>query len=345
MSETTPLGNNLNGGSYINLPSFKASQNRVELKTNGISQLYIDSAGKVGIGTSNPNQLLHLYQPDSDEVQLKITNADTTNGILIGLTADEDFQIKQRDNKEILFFTNDNQQMCIGVSGAIGFGTSSPAENLHLHERSTGQSYIRFSNTETTNGVNLGLDSSEHFAIRHRDNKQVKIYTNDLQRLTVGSNGNVGIGTGSPNNLLELSVDDAAKPTTALWTISSDIRIKENIENADLIRCYTDIRSLPLRRYKWIDSYIEEKKINDKNVLGFIAQEVEEIIPKAVDTLPEANGLENFKTLNKDQILMSLVGCVKRIQEKLEQLVEDLNNSDNFNQLHDLLPPSFFTLE
>ena len=47
--------------------------------------------------------------------------------------------------------------------------------------------------------------------------------------MVITTGGNVGIGTTGPSYQLQLSTDSAAKPTSALWTIASDERIKEKI--------------------------------------------------------------------------------------------------------------------
>ena len=160
-----------------------------EVITNGVSQLFIDSAGKVGIGTSGPNQLLHLYQPDSNEVNIKITNDNTTNGLLLGLDTSNNFQIKQRENADVEIFTNDIERLRIKNDGNVGIGTTNPLEIMHINGSDGGAVQVRFTNADTTNGCNFGLDSGEGFVIRHRDNEQIKLYTADLQRLTIGSDG------------------------------------------------------------------------------------------------------------------------------------------------------------
>jgi len=168
--------------------------------------------------------------------------------------------------------------------------------------------------------------------------------------------GYVGIGTTNPAYQLELSTDSAAKPTTSTWTISSDIRLKENIETADLDRCYDIVNQLPLKRYRWKDDIYGSDQIKDRSKLGWIAQDVESIFPKAVGITPfkynryntttkpvldldgsniyDENGnivyetikeiiseetIEDCKDLNVDQIYAVMYGTIK----KLINIVED----------------------
>ena len=174
--------------------------------------------------------------------------------------------------------------------------------------------------------------------------------------LSANRYGNIGIGTTSPSYQLQLSTDSAAKPTTSTWTISSDIRLKENIEMADLDRCYDIINQLPLKRYKWKDEIYGDDQIKDRSKLGWIAQDVESVFPKAVGTTTfkyntyniitkpvldfdgtnvydeEGNivnetikeiiseeTIEDCKDLNVDQIYAVMYGTIK----KLINIVED----------------------
>ncbi len=124
------------------------------------------------------------------------------------------------------------------------------------------------------------------------------------------------IGPSGSNIRLALTQGDAYKPTGTSWSITSDQRIKENIVDADLDRCYSDVMSLKLRRFRYISSFIDATQAYDTRVLGFIAQEVSSIVPKAV-TQGQGYGFNDLFTINIDQLQMSLFGAVKKtIQDK-----------------------------
>ena len=136
-------------------------------------------------------------------------------------------------------------------------------------------------------------------------------------------NGKLGIGTNSPSYNLQLSQDSAAKPTTSTWSIASDERVKTDIIDADLDICYNDIKNMKLRKFKWSDEYIEKYNIKDKSNLGFIAQEVEKINKNAINTYNNKDfNIEDFKSLNKDQLIMSLFGAVKKLQNQSENNID-----------------------
>jgi len=127
---------------------------------------------------------------------------------------------------------------------------------------------------------------------------------------------------------------------TTTWNTTSDIRLKENIEDADLDICYNNIKNLRLVRYKWKDFVYSDKPeyINyDKNRLGWIAQELEPILPCSVSE-SKLYDIDDCKTINTDQIYATLYGCVRKLifdKEILEQEIIELKN--RINNIEELL--------
>ena len=142
---------------------------------------------------------------------------------------------------------------------------------------------------------------------------------------------NIGLGTNAPSYRLHLSTDSAAKLSSSTWTVGSDVRLKENIETADLDLCYENIKSLPLKRYTWKEEIYSNDQVNDRSKLGWIADDVELIFPKSV----KKNNLfdiEDCKTLNNDQIIASLYGTIKKlitISEEKNNIINNLENQYN----------------
>lgn len=154
-------------------------------------------------------------------------------------------------------------------------------------------------------------------------------FANTTYAFNIMTSGNIGIGTSTPSYQLQLSSDSAAKPSTSTWTVASDERLKENITQANLDICYNNIKNLPLRRYTWKDSVYTPDQVPDRTQLGWIAQEVKEIIPKAVHTNNEIHGLKDCHTLNSDQILASLYGAVQKLiqdNEKQNEILDTIIN-------------------
>jgi hypothetical protein len=144
----------------------------------------------------------------------------------------------------------------------------------------------------------------------------------------LGSNGlGIGLCNAFPLHLLELGTDSAFKPGSTTWTTGSDRRIKDNIVAADLDRCYDIVRNLPLKRFKWVDGPWTTPG-SDKQKIGWIAQEVEQVFPKAVATVKSYAGIDDFLTLDTDQVYAALYGAV----QKLQILVQELHYAKEIKQ-------------
>ncbi len=135
--------------------------------------------------------------------------------------------------------------------------------------------------------------------------------------LITTKDSNIGILNTNPSYKLHLGVDSAAKLSTSTWIVASDERIKEDIQNADLDECYNIIKNLKLKKYKWKNDIISE----DRNKLGWIAQEVEEYIPNAVSKSNQY-GYEDCRSLNTDQIIANLYGTIQKLIINLENIRE-----------------------
>lgn len=121
---------------------------------------------------------------------------------------------------------------------------------------------------------------------------------------------------------LELQTDAARKLTTTTWSTGSDERIKEQIEEANYDMCYSVMKNLPLKYYKYKDDFIAYG-VNDKHKLGWIAQDVEQYYPKAI-SVGDSYGIHDFKNLNADQIYACMYGTIKKLMKKVEQLENKL---------------------
>ena len=136
--------------------------------------------------------------------------------------------------------------------------------------------------------------------------------------------GSVGIGTTSPEYSLDVrgniftSVGGYTQTGTENWIIQSDRRIKENIVKASYEKCLENVKKIELYNFNFKDNYVNT---NDRNQLGFIAQEVQEVYPKAVIVKPDER-IEELLTLNTTQIKYTLYGAVRSLIEKVERIEE-----------------------
>lgn len=203
------------------------------------------------------------------------------------------------------------------------------ANGLLTIQQPNNNRYLQWTDGTTT--AETFINASGIPSIGSGSNHGLGFYTNNGSSsqffLKVG--GNVGIGTNNPAYQLELTTDSAGKPTTNTWTTTSDERVKEDIKDADLDLCYNNVKNLKLKYFKWKDDFIDDHLVEDKHKLGWIAQEVETVIPKAVITTKnEKYEIDDFKSLNSDQIIACLYGAVQKLIEKNEKLEEFISRLD-----------------
>lgn len=98
--------------------------------------------------------------------------------------------------------------------------------------------------------------------------------------------------------------------TTSINAIS-DERLKENIK--DLETGLDEVLALKPRRFDWIES----EKVPTKNIAGFIAQEVETVLPDLIGSY-EHNRVDNAKSLRMGDMIPTLVKAIQELTTKLE---------------------------
>jgi hypothetical protein len=219
-----------------------------------------------------------------------------------------------------------SEALTIDPNGKIGIGTSTPSVKLHVSGSSVPSLISSSDNSLVLNlrgagdGTGVYIGSSSGTMLLANSSGSPIIYVN--------SNNNVGIGVATPSYQLQLSTDSAGKLSTNTWTITSDERIKENIELANLDICYDVVKNLPLKIYNW--KYYTKEQAPDNRMLGWIAQDVKQYFPKAVQEhqfkINEDETIDDCLSLNADQINKALYGTVQKLQTIVESQQAIINN-------------------
>mgnify|MGYP001214256829 CR=1 FL=1 len=159
-----------------------------------------------------------------------------------------------------------------------------------------------------------GEEPAESFTagVRILSGTGIDLVAGGLARLFITGSGYVGINvTGSsvthrltlPNS----STGNDGKAVAYAWSTYSSRRFKEEIRTIDNpIGIIEGLRGV---RYKWRDS--------QKDDIGFIAEEVGELVPEVVDF--EADG-KNAKGMNYARLTSILVEAVKAQQKRIDEL-------------------------
>lgn len=107
----------------------------------------------------------------------------------------------------IRFFTNgNNERMRINSSGNIGIGTNDPKSLLHMHSSANSADVaLRITDNTTGTAANRGISiqktNLQDMFLFVYENARMYFFTNNLVRMNILANGNVGIGALSPDTV------------------------------------------------------------------------------------------------------------------------------------------------
>jgi hypothetical protein len=135
------------------------------------------------------------------------------------------------------------------------------------------------------------------------------------ERMRILSNGRVGIGTATPDQLLSVN-GDASKAGGGSWQTFSDQRLK-NISGPFKSGLNAVMRLQPLR-YQYRPNNGAGVTSNGEHI-GLVAQEVQKVIPEAVTA--NANG---YLMVNNDPIIWSMLNAIKEQQQQIEELKSEV---------------------
>ena len=164
-------------------------------------------------------------------------------------------------------------------------------------------------------------------------------WTYNSSNTSVYHMGSVGIGTTNPEYQLDVrgniysSTGGFTQSGLTTWTVLSDRRIKENVVKASYEKCLENVKNIELYNFNFKENYVST---NDRHQLGFIAQEVQEVYPKAVEVgkiiLNLEEKIDDLLTLNTTQIDYTLYGAVKGLIQKMENIkikIEQIKGTSN----------------
>lgn len=166
-------------------------------------------AGSVGIGTTNPNSSLHIYNP-STFAALRLQNVSATSSSIYVVQTDSTGL--GNNGFGIYDVVNSSYRFIINNSGSIGIGTTSPSlygspRKLHVHSTDDTRG-ILIQNTVTSSFAELHLSASREYRIGvggssttaggTANNFYVYDGTVGAFRLMISSSGNIGMGTTNP---------------------------------------------------------------------------------------------------------------------------------------------------
>ncbi|MDD3288790.1 MAG: tail fiber domain-containing protein, partial [Alphaproteobacteria bacterium] len=279
---------------------YSGATKKLSLGYGGGSPSYFPD-GNVGIGTTNPANTLQIGSVGSSGYG--------GNRFVVG-DGTHVIAIQPYVGNSATFYTNTNFAfMPSGGTGYVGIGTTSPSYPLDIEANpsgvalkaagaiSSGIQVITPNLSSPSSGINLA------FALGGT------IY------MTLASGGYVGIGTTSPS--YPLHVNGTAYATGAAGALS-DVRHKDKIKTLSFSGL--DVVS-KLRPVSFVWKEPKDSGMKGEQI-GFIAQEVESVLPQVVLT---ENNAEKTKSLKYSEIIPVLTKAIQEMKaanDDLRRVVE-----------------------
>jgi hypothetical protein len=297
-----PLGS-ATGASYsfgtdFNTGLFSPGANTVALTTSGIERLRIDSSGNVGIGTTNPLSPLYIdtaYTLATNTAQFYIKNTSTGQSACIALEAVS--TNGSAGNKGAIYFS----------AGATGSSSDNRIDFNANHQTSTtsamtilGSGNVSIGTTGPYNNCNLTIYQQVSTQADRLLAIQTQVTTASYAVQFVNPNGRVGTISTSG--------------TSTAYNTSSDYRLKENIQEIEN----------PIDRFMKLKpctfNFIKDK---EKVVDGFLAHELQEVIPESVTGVKDEedeDGEPIYQGIDQAKIVPLLVATVQNLIKRIEAL-------------------------
>jgi hypothetical protein len=214
-----------NFGFYSNIAS---GTGRFNFYANGTAINYF--AGNVGIGTTSPNELLHVASGGNTKARISSSfSGSTDTGLIIDTTGDSSigaisFHKAGSSRGDIAYFHNatgaseqlrfnvagGSADLVIDGSGRVGIGTTSAQARLHVEQSSAGDAAYFAYNGSTGGGaairVSNGFSSTDPIysfwfnntaGIGNPATNQVSFITGNQERARIDSSGRLLVGTSS----------------------------------------------------------------------------------------------------------------------------------------------------
>jgi hypothetical protein len=243
------------------------------------------------------------------------------------------------------------QRVVVDASGNVGIGTASPARRLDVQGAGSGETYQLRLGATSTNSYDIGRSTTDGYLRLYGNQAAAYGYIFDGaggERARIDYNGNLLVGTTSTIlsgaklqvNSTVAALAYACRSNTTFspngfninWTgsaqlwidgtnvgtfaFTSDYRIKKNIETQEQPALERIAKLRPVK-YELAD-YKELFKADGVQREGFIAHELQAVIPSAVDGKKDAE--DQIQSLKLDALCSVMVKAIQEQQEIIGKL-------------------------
>ena len=290
---------------------------------------------QTGVGTTTPINKFEVVSIAADPLNTAVS---TSNGILrLGTSSGShvlDFGLSSTSTYAWLqarLKSNYSTPYNLAINpngGNVGIGTVSSSSTLTVGNASgtiSGDLTLNPSTTQYEGGqitIKKSLVGSttdwfiDQYGTTSSDARFRIFSSSELNGLVIKENGFVGLGNSDPTVRLQVNGDIIANSIAG----SSDIRFKTNIRTVE--NALEKVKALRGVYFNWNQKAFPNKDFSNKAELGFIAQEVEKVLPEVVikDKTPD-----EYRSVKYDKVVALLVEAIKEQQSQIDSLTIQVN--------------------
>ena len=240
-------------------------------------------SNNIGIGTASPSEKLDVDGNVSTTGTLSAATGSTIGNLTLANGS-------ITDSSGTITFGDEN----LNTTGNVGIGTASPVGRLDVVNDSSNPHMYMYAYGQGQGYLHLGTDSSG--TSNGRAFRKILMYVSDYF---------------SGDSQMYFVRNNSWKS----WNgIASDSRIKQNQTEFPTTESLDIVKSIKVKEY--YNTQLEA------TVKGFIAQEVESVLPEAVttDDLSEYGGLSDFKFLDYRRLLVHSFGAIQSLEQTINEL-------------------------
>ena len=268
------------------------------------NSLVLGANAKVGIGTTAPAFKLEVVEPSNTGLRVQ-TNA--TGGTVASFGGNGAFEIDA--NGEV------GGRFTVSENGTVGMGTNSPLGKLQvvtaddtnpLFVTAWDNRHFVVGGSASSGGVGLSYDQAND--VGYISSLSPNAFWRHLVLQAGG--GNVGIGTFTTTPAHKLHVNGTVAGVGPYVNLS-DLRYKRDIHA--IKGALSKVRSLRGVTFDWRREEFPHLDFATGRSVGFVAQEVERVVPEAV-----TRDAEGFRSVAYSHLTPVLVEAIKEQQAQIE---------------------------
>lgn len=319
----------------------------IKFKVDNTEKAVIDSSGNLGLGESSPSAPLDIA---ASSAGIELQTTDNTSFGYINFGDPQDNNIGQilydHGSNYMRFQVNNSEKVRIDASGNVGIATTSPGQKLDVAGNITASAFIGRSNSSAPTAdaaVYRAADNTLAFSTANTERMRINssgnllfncsAFSTSTASWSLAANSNYGgeisvarpsSYTGTGNLLLNYHagtyIGGINTSTTATsFLTSSDYRLKENVDYE--FNALDRVAQLKPARFNFIADA-------DTTVDGFLAHEVQDIVPEAITGKKDAvdgEGNPEYQGIDQSKLVPLLTKAIQEQQAQIEALQSEIN--------------------